>query len=241
MDLIFRAFIDSLHSNAEIPALRTAMTEIAAALDLGTFAYLFAGYQHNAEVRLISNYPTAWTSHYLANGYEDVDPVIERSRRTREPFEWGHEYWCRQLGGQQIQLLEEAAGFGIRCGFTIPIHDPLSRIAAVTFAADDCHAKFARCVERHRSLLQLLAMLFHSRAQLSLAPERSVSGIMLSPREYECLEWAAKGKSAWDIGCILNISRRTAAFHLDNAKSKLGVRTIAQAVALLTASRQFNR
>jgi LuxR family transcriptional regulator, activator of conjugal transfer of Ti plasmids len=73
---------------------------------------------------------------------------------------------------------------------------------------------------------------------LALAPERSVFGILLSPREYECLEWAAKGKSAWDIGCILNISRRTAAFHLDNAKSKLGVRTISQAVALLAAALQ---
>ncbi len=241
MDRIFRTFIDSIHSNADVPALGFAMTELAAAFDLGTFAYLFAGYQPNAEVRLISNYPTPWTSHYLANGYEKIDPVIDRVGRTREPFQWGLDYWDRQLYGQQIQLLEEAAGFGIRCGFTIPLHDPLSRIAAVTFAADDSPAKFTRCVERHRTLLQLLAILFHSRARLSLAPERSVSGIILSPREYECLEWATKGKSAWEIGCILNISRRTAAFHLDNAKSKLGVRTISQAVALLAASMQFTR
>lgn len=239
MDRIFRAFIDVLHSNADIPALKTSMTEIATALDLGAFAYLFAGSRLNAEVKLISNYPTAWTSHYLANGYQDVDPVIERSVGTREPFEWGHEYWYRQLGGQQIQLLEEAAGFGIRCGFTIPIHDSLSRIAAVTFATGDCHAKFARCVERHGPLLQFVAMLFHSRARLSLAPDRSISGIILSPREYECLEWAAKGKSAWDIGGILNISQRTVSFHLDNAKSKLGVRTISQAVVLLAASMRF--
>lgn len=238
MDRVFRTFIDSLHSNADIPALGTAMTGIAAALDLGAFAYLFAGRQSNAEVKLISNYPTAWTSHYLANGYEEIDPVIDRAVRTREPFQWGCEFWSDQICGPQFQLLEEAAHFGIRCGLTIPIHDPLSRIAAVTFAADDCHPKFTRCVEKHQSLLQLLAILFHSRARLALAPQRSVSGILLSPREYECLEWAARGKSAWDIGCILNISRRTAAFHLDNAKSKLGVRTISQAVALLAASTQ---
>jgi LuxR family transcriptional regulator, activator of conjugal transfer of Ti plasmids len=238
MDRIFRTFIDSLYSNADVPALRMAMTEITVALDLGTFAYLFAASAPNAQVKLISNYPTSWTSFYLANDYEEIDPVIDMVRQTREPFQWGRESWCRQPCDQQIQLLEEAAQFGIRCGFTIPIHDPLSRIAAVTFAAGDCHAKFTRSVERHRSLLQLLAFLFHSRARLRLAPERSVSGIVLSSREYECLEWAAKGKSAWEIGCILSISRRTAAFHLDNAKSKLGVRTISQAVALLAASTQ---
>jgi DNA-binding CsgD family transcriptional regulator len=32
-----------------------------------------------------------------------------------------------------------------------------------------------------------------------------------------------RGKSAWEIGRLLNISRRTAAFHLDNAKMKFGV------------------
>ena len=238
MDRVFQTFIDSLYGNADIPALGTAMSGIAAALDLGTFAYLFARRQPNAEVKLISNYPTAWTSHYLANGYEEIDPVIDRAVRTCEPFQWGCEYWSHDLCGPQFQLLEDAAHFGIRCGFTIPIHEPLSRIAAVTFAADDCYPKFTRCVEKHQSLLHLLAILFHSRARLALAPERSVSGLLLSPREYECLEWATKGKSAWDIGCILNISRRTAAFHLDNAKSKLGVRTISQAVALLAASMQ---
>ncbi len=238
MDRVFQTFIDSLHSNADVPALRNAMIEVAAALDLGTFAYLFAACAPNAQVMLISNYPTSWTSLYLANDYEQIDPVIKKVGQTCEPFQWGREYWCRQPCDQQIKLLEEAAHFGIRSGFTIPIHDPLSRIAAVTFAADDCHPKFARCVEKHRSLLQLLAILFHSRARLTLAPERCVTGIVLSPREYECLVWAAKGKSAWDIGSILNISRRTAAFHLDNAKSKLGVRTISQAVALLAASTQ---
>jgi hypothetical protein len=35
----------------------------------------------------------------------------------------------------------------------------------------------------------------------------------------------------------INVSRRTAAFHLDNAKMKFGVRTICQAVAKLAASK----
>ncbi|WP_407181427.1 helix-turn-helix transcriptional regulator [Bradyrhizobium sp. STM 3562] len=51
------------------------------------------------------------------------------------------------------------------------------------------------------------------------------------------LEWSSRGKSAWEIGCILGISRRTAAFHLDNARAKLGVRTVRQAVVRLAESR----
>ena len=67
--------------------------------------------------------------------------------------------------------------------------------------------------------------------------QHAIDGIALSPRELECLAWAARGKSAWDIGQILGITRRTAAFHLDNAKAKLGVRTICQAVERLATSR----
>ena len=64
-----------------------------------------------------------------------------------------------------------------------------------------------------------------------------IGGVSLSPREFECLKWAARGKSAWEIGQILGISRHTVATHLQNSKSKLGVRTIVQAVARLTASK----
>ncbi|WP_245451910.1 LuxR C-terminal-related transcriptional regulator [Mesorhizobium waimense] len=50
------------------------------------------------------------------------------------------------------------------------------------------------------------------------------------------LQWAARGKSAWETGCILGVKRRSAAYHLDNARKKLGVRTVMQAVVQLSAS-----
>ena len=53
----------------------------------------------------------------------------------------------------------------------------------------------------------------------------------LSPRERECLKWAAEGKSGWDIGHLLDITERTVIFHMHNACEKLGVATRQQAVA----------
>jgi LuxR family transcriptional activator of conjugal transfer of Ti plasmids len=82
-----------------------------------------------------------------------------------------------------------------------------------------------------------MAIYFHAHARRTFRPERLIDGVSLSPREFECLAWTAQGKSAWEIGRILGISRRTAAFHLNNAKAKLGVRSICQAVAQLIASR----
>jgi DNA-binding response OmpR family regulator len=52
----------------------------------------------------------------------------------------------------------------------------------------------------------------------------------LRERELEALTWAARGKTFWEIGEILGLSKRTVEFHLDNARRKLGVATRTQAL-----------
>jgi DNA-binding CsgD family transcriptional regulator len=54
----------------------------------------------------------------------------------------------------------------------------------------------------------------------------------LSPREKQCFQLVALGKSNWDIGQLLNISEETAAFHVKNVLKKLQVSTRMQAVAI---------
>ena len=217
--------------------LRNVLTEAGSALDLSCFAYLALPYQRGGKPQLISTYPVKWTDLYLSNRYERLDPVIAEVRRNPEPFEWGLGVTQISRSKSQNDLLEEAAHFGIRCGFTVPIHDSRGLIAAVTFASDRRHPTFQRCIANNKRVLQLMAMYFHAHAHRKLAPARLVGSVLLSPRELECLEWAAQEKSAWEIGRILNISRRTAAFHIDNAKAKFGVRTISQAVARLAAAK----
>ncbi|WP_275174802.1 response regulator transcription factor [Bradyrhizobium sp. CSS354] len=64
-----------------------------------------------------------------------------------------------------------------------------------------------------------------------------VGGVLLSPREYQCIEWSARGKSAGEIEIILSIAERTARFHLDNVRAKLGVSSLRQAIVLFTESK----
>lgn len=237
MHRVFQAFIDGLDASNDAESLRRVLSEAGAALDLKCFAYLCLPTRRCDPAELISTYPVKWIDRYLLRSYQRLDPVIIEARGTCEPFEWGYEVPGMRLSKPQRGLLDEAAQFGIRCGFTVPIHDPRGPIAAVTFAADERRATFQRCIEQHRHVLQLMAMYFHAHARRRVTPNRVVDGVALSPRELECLEWAAQGKSAWEIGCLVNISRRTAAFHLDNAKTKFGVRTICQAVAKLAAAK----
>ncbi len=55
----------------------------------------------------------------------------------------------------------------------------------------------------------------------------------LTPREAECVRWAAEGKRDVEIGTILSISDRTARFHIDNARRKFGVATRVQLIVRL--------
>jgi LuxR family transcriptional activator of conjugal transfer of Ti plasmids len=236
MHRIFQNFIDRLSTASNSDALRDAMSQAAAGLDLSCFAYLSMPDKTGGLAGLISDYPSAWTTHYLQSHYERFDPVIIQALSNPEPFEWGLGVGSLAPSKSQ-ELFEEAARFGIRHGFTIPIHNNSGPVAAVTFAADERRPQFERTISEHARVLQLMAMYFHAHAQRRIGSNRPIAGASLSPREAECLEWAAQGKSAWEIGTILGISRHTVATYLENAKTKLGVRTIVQAVARATASK----
>ncbi len=129
----------------------------------------------------------------------------------------------RNQSDPERELFEEAAEFGIRCGLTFPIHDHRGEIAALSFATDERRPNFVRSIIEQAENLRLVAMFFHAHARRLSTANR---------REFQCLEWSSRGKSAREIGIIVGISRRTAGFHLDNVRAKLGVRSLRQAEAL---------
>ena len=62
----------------------------------------------------------------------------------------------------------------------------------------------------------------------STDPARAAASLHLSTRERETLQLIAEGRAAKEIAHVLNISVKTVAFHRDNIKKKLGLRTTAE-------------
>jgi DNA-binding response OmpR family regulator len=54
--------------------------------------------------------------------------------------------------------------------------------------------------------------------------------VALNEREVEVLTWAARGKTSAEIAKILDLTKRTIDFHIDNARGKLGAATRTEAV-----------
>lgn len=236
MHRIFQEFIDAIVCAEDAEGFSNALAKTASALDLSCFAYLALNSEENKKPRLISTYPSRWTEHYLNKKYHFIDPVIREALRNPEPFRWGIDFRSRTSSLAQQQLFDEASQFGIRFGFTVPIHDGHGPISALTFATDESRPPFEKCIDSCARVLQLMGLYFHAHVRRKLGNEHAIDGIRLSRRELECLEWAAQGKSSWEISRILGISRNTVAYYLENAKEKLGVRTIAQAVMRLAAA-----
>jgi DNA-binding NarL/FixJ family response regulator len=65
--------------------------------------------------------------------------------------------------------------------------------------------------------------------QLNLPP-RQTGNLRLSAKERENLQLISEGKSAKEVAALLNISVKTADFHRDNLKKKLGLRNTAELI-----------
>jgi DNA-binding response OmpR family regulator len=76
-------------------------------------------------------------------------------------------------------------------------------------------------------------------ARLARAPRNETwpNPVDLNEREVEALTWTARGKTSAEIAQILNLTKRTIDFHIDNARIKLGAATRIQAAIKATSGR----
>ena len=232
MDEIFQEFVQDLSMYDNTPEIERLLGRTLDQYGFPRFAYLsFAPRGDEDDTLAMSTYPSPWVKQYCANRYDRIDPVIARSIATTLPFAWSTDRSDTELSNKQKRFFEEASEFGIRHGITIPIHDRQGKVATLTLAACGSRSAFDTRVEQYQHELHLIAIYLH--AQLRNATPAPLLPLRpcLTQRERSCLQWAARGKSALDTAEIIRISRRTVVFHTENAKRKLGVATVQQAVA----------
>ncbi len=230
LENVFQEFVDAVHTAADPLAFRALGERATQRLGFRSFAYL--GFSDEAHT-LISTYSKEWTTHYLNERYQQIDPVIIRARRDRDLFHWNGARASKGRGNPCKRFFGEAAEFGIEKGVTIPIRAGFDRFALFTFAADKGGPDVFEKVAEAQEIMQLMAMYFHSHVEAALKPSAVFRrSSPLSQREAECLAWTSRGRAMDQIGQILEIKTRTVAFHLDNARNKLHAENVAHAVAL---------
>ncbi len=173
------------------------------------------------------NFPEEWIDYYFEHDYPTKDPVILHAPALEGPFLWDSVGTTFELDRAQRTVMQQASEAKLRDGVGVSLHGPRGEIYLVTFAAGDSHPDPAA----ELSKLNLLAVQFHAAySGLARTGNDPRSAIVLTPRERECLQWLALGKSPWDIGMILDISAHTVRFHIRNVYRKLNANNRALAV-----------
>jgi LuxR family quorum-sensing transcriptional regulator LasR len=170
----------------------------------------------NAFVR--SNYSPEWRARYDADRLAYTDPTVSHCLGSTLPIVW--------------QPNEEACGYGIRSGVTLPIHGPNGEFGVISFASDAAPgAGTSRAIEQHLPDLALIRDYAFQSASRFLGLAAPVeTPPRLTRRELEVLSWAMAGKSSWEISKIISCSEATINFHMANVRQKFNVNTRQQAV-----------
>lgn len=176
---------------------------------------------------MLCDWPEQWLERYVAKNYVDHDPVVTYIKRTPSMVRWRDAAAELQIGRSGQKVLGDAGEFKLKDGLAFPLITIEGTIVMVSLGGEEVDMS-----PEGFNVVSLAATYAIGRAmQLQNAIELFDQRPDLTPRETECLKWAAEGKSEWEISQILGISEHTSEKHLLNAKRKLGAANRVHAVA----------
>lgn len=178
---------------------------------------------------MMNNFPRSWQERYRRHGFCTIDPTIRHARKNVSPLTWSHELFDTEA---LTDLSKEARAIGFNHGWTRSFRDSNGKFGALTLARSQGVITAEEAREK-QSMLQWLALAAHTVLfPVLLARHQNESLAKLTLREIDFLQLASQGKTAAEMAEAMNITERTANFHICNAMEKLGVSNKTHAVAL---------
>lgn len=179
------------------------------------------------QVDVAQSYPAEWPTNKC--------PIIRACRVEGEPF------WVNRSGFRTAVKNPLLEPIGLRhidlwsthkAAIAVPMHLPFCEIAVAKLvsrdpAKEDLSYEFARFGKLFADLSRrFISSYVTTMRDNPYVPHEAV----LSPREVDCLRWAAFGKTDKEVGIILGSSHATVRYHLTRACTKLDASNRAQAI-----------
>jgi DNA-binding CsgD family transcriptional regulator len=185
---------------------------------------LEAGAEGNDVTHIAGSGMGDWDQHWNDARYIEVDPVSQLVLARTRPFSWTDARDWRNrtaghAGSKESQLWGEARDNGMGDGLISYAYGPGGELLVVRMTTECTGVR-----PEDRPMLDAIAIVF-STVRLRLH-ERDADRPQgeLTVREQQCLRWASQGLVDLEIAEQLKISSKTVAFHMENAKRKLGAR-----------------
>jgi LuxR family transcriptional regulator, quorum-sensing system regulator BjaR1 len=176
-------------------------------------------------VVLAARWPAELLKLYVRSDFIRFDPIARRCRLASQPFEWMAAQYSADREPRTAEIMRRRAEFGLAHGFAVPINTPDGFAGGVSMAGTHIDL-----TEHTKPLMHIVALYGYERVR-QLTHREPPAKAQLTPRELEVLQWVARGKSAWEIGEILDIGKRTVEEHAAAAVRKLGAVNRPHAIA----------
>jgi LuxR family transcriptional regulator, quorum-sensing system regulator CciR len=214
----------SLRSCHSMPQLSAALSQTV--IDLGFTYFALTHHAHPSQWKTMAialhNCPNEWLEGYAKEKLYKYDPILFACTRTTIAFRWDELPAMIDMTPDRVMVLSIYKGVGIGSGMTIPIHIQGEPSGSCNFAT---HLGQEFPLANLFAAQIIGAFAFQAARELagltrsnSLSPRRA-----LTPRQRDCLLWAMRGKSDWEIGKILGLSKETVTQHIDMARARYGV------------------
>ncbi len=176
------------------------------------------------------SFPEGWLSEYLAKNYLQEDRVVLENFQSFRVQVW-------PLARKNLFRREEITSLGIDFGLRECCTHGTPGVAGSRGSMFCFSGSSISCTDRHKAILEVLVPHLHMvLSDITRGKQQRGRNVVLSAREKEVLDWLKEGKTSWEISAILEISERTANFHVANIIRKLHVVNRAQAVAVAVRS-----
>ncbi len=166
----------------------------------------------------VNNYSDAWKDSCRNDVLIRSDPLVRHVSASSLPVVWDRAMYEKAGAGN---LWELAKSHGFDSGIAVSLRDHLGNGYKIGLSCDQPLTKDPAELSRLVADAQLFGAFAQSAMMRVWNPKPEADFPALTAREVECLSWTLEGKTAWELGCILGITERTANFHLGNAIQKL--------------------
>lgn len=217
-----------------------AVQEVLARLGFQTMLYGRAKTKHRGgdeRFYFWTTVPSAWVAEYDQNSYVEIDPRVAFAWDSPPPL-----IWDASLGDHDPKVamfLRRSSSYGVGSGLALYFSEDEYSIL-VSLNRPEARLTTAQRLEMEDMIGDAMhfGYAFHwmyMRRVIARGIPPLHEGTPLSPRELQCITYAAHGMTSADIAVKLGIAERTVTFHFSNSLSKLGALNRNEAIATAVA------
>jgi len=177
---------------------------------------------------LIHNYPDSWADVYVGFNLGASDPIRRAAEHSLLGFRWDTVSTLIPVSDAEQTMFETGRRHGIADGYTVPRHLPGELTGSCSFVTSGACTLPASML----FAAELLGALAIASAHRMTGWVQPADRPKLTDRQRDCVLWAARGKTDWEISRILGISRDTVSTHLKEARERCDTRNRASLVLI---------